>query len=83
MRRCFRSYKSDQGIAQFKRSLGNQDYDLRKWRETVEGNSGFEEGLRLLDDYGGFSLLEACFRKNPNLRISSEAAASSRFCRFA
>ena len=51
--RCFRTYRSDQGIAQFKRSLLNANFNLRKWRETVEGTSGFEEGLKILDDYGG------------------------------
>ena len=83
MQMCFRSYRSDQGIAQFKRNLALQGFDMRKWRRSVEGTGGFDEGLKILDDYGGFSLLEGCFKRNANARISSAQAASSRFCLLA
>ena len=37
-------------------------------------------GFRILDRHGGFSLLEGCLQQRPHSRISSAAAARSRFC---
>ena len=81
MQMCFPAYKSDDGIKRFKRLLEAADWDLGAWRESVEGANGFREGLDLLDQYGGFKLLQGCFQRNPSSRPSAAAAASSGFCR--
>ena len=65
----------------FKRSLELVDYDLKAWRELAEQRKENAEGFELLDKYGGFGLLEGCFRRDPNKRISAAAAAGSGFCR--
>ena len=78
---CFPQYRSAKGIAAFKKSLDLQDWQLKKWREAVEGNPGYAEGFEILDAAGGFGLLEACLRRDPNRRISSAAAARHGFCR--
>ena len=78
---CFPQYKSDKGIAQFKRSLLLQDWNLRAWREAVEGQPSYDDGFAILDKYGGFGVLEGCLRRDPSRRITCEAAASSGFCR--
>ena len=61
----------------FKVFLRNEDYDLRAWRDSVEGVKGFEEGVEILDKYGGWKLLEGCLRESPSKRISASAAAGS------
>jgi len=78
---CFPAYKSDDGIKRFKRDLAAYDWDLRDWRDSVEGSAGFEEGFEILDKYGGFKLLQGCLRRTPSSRISASAAAGSGFCR--
>jgi len=78
---CFPAYR-DSGIKRFQFTLAKQGYDLRAWREEAEGYNGFEEGFRILDQSGGFQMLEGCLQYDPNDRISSAAAASSGFCRI-
>jgi hypothetical protein len=63
-------------------ALAKQDYDLRAWREEAEGFKGFEDGFRILDQSGGFKLLEGCLQYDPKDRISSSGAASAAFCRL-
>lgn len=77
---CFKAYRGDNGIVNFKKSLASQGYDLKKWRELAELRKENEEGFEILDKYGGFGLLEQCFREEPKKRISSAAAARSGFC---
>jgi len=69
------------GAKKLKTALERVGYDLRAWRETVEGKAGYEDGIAILDKHGGWALLEGCLREEPGKRISSAAAASSGFCR--
>ena len=78
---CFPNTRSDQGIKRFKTALDSCGYDLKEWRDSMEGVRGYEEGFELLDAYDGWSLLQGCFKRQPGQRISAAAAASSGFCR--
>lgn len=78
---CFPQYRSDKGIARFKQSLRGSGWNLREWRQAVEGDRSFEDGFKVLDRNGGMALLEGCLREDPKRRITSAAAASSGFCR--
>ena len=78
---CFPNTRSDQGIKRFKMALDGCGYDLKEWRESLEGVRGYEEGFELLDAHGGWSLLQGCLKRQPSQRISAAAAASSGFCR--
>lgn len=77
---AFPSLRSDQGIKGFKKAIADYEYDLDAWRETKEGSSGFAAGFELLDANDGWTLLKGCLREAPGSRISSSAAASSKFC---
>ena len=81
MQMCFPRLRQGAALRSFKQALAREDYNLRAWRESVEGQSGYDEGIEILDRSGGWSLLEGCFREKPAARISSSAAASSGFCR--
>ena len=80
---CFPAYRDKDGMKRFRKDLKDYDYDLRAWRASVEESASFADGFEILDRSGGFALLEGCLRRNPWRRISSSAAAASRFCLFA
>ena len=77
---CFPACKGNDGIKRFQRALRLNDYSLSKWRRSVEHIPAYATGFRILDRHGGFSLLEGCLQQRPHSRISSAAAARSRFC---
>jgi len=81
MQMCFPPLANGIGAKKLKTALERVGYDLRAWRETVEGKAGYEDGIAILDKHGGWALLEGCLREEPGKRISSAAAASSGFCR--
>ena len=78
---CFPNTRGEQGIKRFKAALEEYDYDLKAWRASLEGVQAYEPGFKLLDTYGGWSMLQGCLRADPSARISASAAASSGFCR--
>ena len=80
MQMCFPSYRGNSGIKIFRKSLEANDGQLKRWREAVENAPQFQEGLSILDERGGFALLDACLKREPGSRISSAAAARSAFC---
>ena len=80
MQMCFPSYRGNSGIKIFRKSLEANDGQLKRWREAVENAPQFQEGLSILDERGGFALLDACLKREPGSRISSAAATRSAFC---
>jgi len=80
MQMCFPAYRGA-NIKRFQAALAKADYDLQAWRDEAAGFPGFEEGFQILDESGGFQLLQGCLQYDPSDRITSAAAASSRFCR--
>eukprot|EP00966_Prymnesium_polylepis_P056916 1317742-Prymnesium_polylepis.1 len=81
MQMCFPALRSASAIKNFKKALYAEDYDLSAWREKATGFRGYEDGIEILDTYGGWKLLEGCLREEPGERISASAAAASGFCR--
>ena len=81
MQMVFPAYRKDADIVSFKKTLASLDYDLAAWRERAELRKENEAGFALLDKYGGFKLLQGCFKRDPNQRLSAAAAARSGWCR--
>ena len=77
---CFPNTRSRDGIKRFKSALEDYDYDLKVWRESLEGDKAYQPGFELLDKYGGWPMLQGCLRANPGSRISAAKAAASGFC---
>ena len=81
MQMVFPPLRTDQGIKRFKAALEREDYDLMRWRNSMNEVRQYERGFEILDEHGGWALLRRCLRKKPSSRISAGRAAASRFCR--
>eukprot|EP01025_Chloroclados_australasicus_P025117 TRINITY_DN2509_c0_g2_i1.p1 TRINITY_DN2509_c0_g2~~TRINITY_DN2509_c0_g2_i1.p1 ORF type:complete len:637 (-),score=76.78 TRINITY_DN2509_c0_g2_i1:453-2249(-) len=79
----FPPLRNDNTLIAFRRKLEDFDFDISKWRESMEKRGGreYKEGFQLLDmdDGAGWELLCQLLQPEPEDRPSAAAACNHRF----